>query len=219
LSPNSIDFFRGNRKRLDGVLIDLGEKSIKLAIFFINPVADPVACCVLGENSAMNSVSRFLLLVFLFSCSVGDSDGDPGLEQYYNVQGPGYRFTVDTGQYQRLDFNRKDPSLCQVSFEIKSISRKGNELSLTIERPKGCDGIYELVWDGIWQESSPRRMQLYLTGLFTACAGGTETDLDVIKVDLAKALLGAPGDLFTIYLREHCSFRDFNCVGNCDLSV
>ena len=156
----------------------------------------------------MTSAFRFLLLLFLCSCSLGDGDGDLGLGQYYNIQGPGYRFTADAGKYQQLDFNRKDPSLCQVGFEIKSIIRKGNELSLEIERPKGCNGTYELVWDGIWQESSPRRMQLYLTGLFTACGGGTETELDVIKVDLAKALLDSPGDLFTIYLREHCSFRD-----------
>ncbi len=167
----------------------------------------------------MNAVFRFLLLVFLFSCSIGDGGGDLGLGQYYNVQGPGYQFTADTGKYRQLDFNRNDPSLCQASFEIKRISRNGNELSLEIERPKGCTGIYELVWDGIWQESSPRRMQLYLTGLFPGCAGGAETGLDVIKVDLAKALLDAPGDLFTIYLREHCSFRDFNCVGNCELKI
>lgn len=167
----------------------------------------------------MTSVLRFFLLAFLCSCSVGDPDANPGLANFYQVQGVGYRFTVDSGKYQRLDFNRKDPSLCQVGFEIKSIKRTGNELTLEIERPKGCNGTYDLVWDGNWQESSPRRMQVYLTGMFTSCSGGTGMELDVIKIDLAKALLEAPKDLFTIYLREHCSFRDFICVGNCDLRI
>ncbi|GAB3222638.1 hypothetical protein J0A67_11320 [Algoriphagus aestuariicola] len=167
----------------------------------------------------MTSVFRFFLLLFLFSCSTGDSDVNPGLENSYQFMGQGYRFTVDAGKYQRLDFNRKDPSLCQVNFEITSIARVGNELSLEVERPKGCTGTYELVWDGLWQESSPRRMQLYLTGLFATCGGGSETEVDVIKVDLEKALLGKSNELFTIYLREHCSFRDFNCVGNCELKI
>lgn len=171
------------------------------------------------ENTAMNSVLRFFLLVFLCSCSVGDQDANPGFDQFYNIQGPGYRFIADSGQYRQLDFNRKDPSLCQVAFEITSIKRTGNELTLEIERPKGCAGIYDLVWDGTWQESSPRRMQLYLTGKFNSCSAGTGVEVDVIKVDLAKALLEAPKDLFTIYIREHCSFRDFNCVGNCDLKI
>ena len=167
----------------------------------------------------MNSVFRFFLLLFLVSCSVGNSEGDLGLANSYQVQGQGYRFTVDAAKYQRLDFNRKDPSLCQASFELRGITRKGNELSLEIERPKGCAGTYELVWDGLWQESSPRRMQLYLTGLFTTCAEGSEAEVDVIKVDLDKALLGTSSDLFTIYLREHCGFRDFNCEGNCELKI
>lgn len=182
-------------------------------------VAIAVILHVMGKNTAMNSVLRFFLLVFLCSCSVGDQDANPSLDGFYQVQGVGYRFTVDSGKYQRMDFNRMDPSLCQVNFEIKSIKRTENELTLEIERPKGCTGIYDLVWDGRWQESSPRRMQLYLTGSFTSCSAGTETEMDVIKVDLAKALIEAPKDLFTIYLRENCSFRDFNCVGNCDLRI
>lgn len=167
----------------------------------------------------MASVFRFFLFVFLCSCSVGDSDPTLGFANFYQVQGQGYRFTVDSGRYQRMDFNRKDTSLCQVNFEIKSIKRIGNELTLEIERPKGCTGTYDLVWDGRWQESSPRRMQVYLTGLFNTCSVSSETELDLIKVDLAKALRQMPEDLFTIYLREHCSFRDFNCVGNCDLKI
>ena len=167
----------------------------------------------------MTSIFRFLLLVFLCSCSVGDTDSDPRLPSEYFSMGPGYRFTVDKVKYQRMDFNRRDPSLCQVSFEIKSVKRNANELTLEIKRPKGCVGSYELVWDGNWQESSPRRMQLYLSAMFTACNAGSEMELDVIKVDLAKALLEDPKDLFTIYLREYCSFRDFNCVGNCDFKI
>lgn len=167
----------------------------------------------------MNAVFRFFLLLFLVSCSVGDAEDNRDGKELYNVVGPGYQFTVDAGKYQRLDFKRMDPSLCQVNFELKGIKRTEKELTLSIERPKGCVGKYELVWDGTWQESSPRRMQLYLTGMFPSCAGSSETELDVIKVDLDRALLGASSDLFTIYLREHCSFRDFNCVGNCDLSL
>lgn len=181
-------------------------------------VANRVGCFVLSKNSPMASVFRFLLLLFLVSCSVGDPDGDPASLNYFTT-GSGYRFTADASKYQRMDFKRRDPSLCQVDYELRKIERDGNELSLTIERPKGCIGMYELVWDGKWQESSPRRIQLYLTGMFTSCAAGSETELDVIKVDLAKALLSETDDLFTIYLREHCSFRDFDCVGNCELSI
>ncbi|GAA0878744.1 hypothetical protein GCM10009119_17120 [Algoriphagus jejuensis] len=141
------------------------------------------------------------------------------MDNSYQVSGVGYRFTVNQAKYQQLDFNRKGLELCQVNFEIKGIKREGSELTLQIERPKGCAGIYELVWDGIWQESSPRRMQLYLTGMFTGCVGGTGTELDTVQIDLAKAVLSAPKDLFTIYIREHCSFRDFNCEGNCEVSI
>ncbi len=167
----------------------------------------------------MTRVFRFLLLLFLCSCSVGNEDPfGPGLNSSFQVQGPGYRFTADPVKYQQLDFNRKDPSLCQVGFELKKITRNSTELTLEIVRPKGCNGIYELVWDGKWQESSPRRMQVYLTGIFNSCTPSSELETDVIQVDLAKALREKPTDLFTIYLREHCSFRDFNCVGNCNLS-
>ena len=167
----------------------------------------------------MVRVYRFLLLVFLCSCSVGDQDPAAAFDGFYSAIGPGYRFTVDPVKYQQLDFNRKDTSLCQVAFEVKSVKRDLNELTLEIERPIGCNGTYELVWDGKWQESFPRRMQVYLTGFFSTCTPGSETAIDVVKVDLAKALREMPSDLFTIYLREHCSFRDFNCVGNCNLSI
>lgn len=167
----------------------------------------------------MVSVYRFLLLVFLCSCSVGDENPSGGFGGFYSSLGPGYKFTLDPVKYQRMDFNRKDPSVCQVNFELKKITRNGKELTLEIERPKGCNGTYELVWDGKWQESLPRRMQVYLTGLFNACSPGSETEVDVIKLDLEKSIREAPKDLFTIYLREHCSFRDFNCVGNCDLTI
>jgi hypothetical protein len=142
-----------------------------------------------------------------------------GLANSYQIDGVGYRFIVDAAKFQRMDFDRNAASFCKVNFEIKGIKRVGNELTLEIERPKGCVGIYELVWDGVWQESSPRRMQIYLTGLFNSCIGGSETELQVIKVDLATALQDMPKDLFTIYLREQCSFRDFNCVGNCELKI
>lgn len=79
--------------------------------------------------------------------------------------------------------------------------------------------MYDLVWDGIWQESSPRRMQVYLKSMFNTCSVWSETELDVLKVNLAKAIPDFQKDLFTIYLREHCSYRDFNCVGNCNLSI
>ena len=167
----------------------------------------------------MVSVFRFLFLLFLCSCSVGDQDMDMDLANSYQIQGIGYRFVADRGKYQALDFNRKDASLCQVGFEIKSIKRQGNELTLEIERPKGCKGFYELVWDGTWQESAPRRMQIYLTGRFAACTGSSEVEIDQVKVDLATALQDESKDLFTIYVREHCGFRDFNCIGNCDLKL
>ncbi len=167
----------------------------------------------------MISVYRFLLLLFFCSCSVGEPDPSDRLRNSYLVNGVGYLFTADAAKFQYLDFNRENPALCQIDFELKGIKRLGNELTLEIERPKGCKRTYELVWDGNWQESVPRRMQIYLTALSTPCVGGTETELDVIKVDLATALQEAPKDLFTIYLREHCSVRDFNCVGNCDVSI
>lgn len=167
----------------------------------------------------MVSVFRFLLLVLLGSCAIGDEDPSDDFKRLYLISGEGYRFIVDPVKYQQLDFNRKDSGLCQVNFEIKSIKRNQNELTLEIERPIGCIGIYDLVWDGKWQESLPRRMQVYLTRIFNSCSPSSDTEIDVIKVDLQKALRETPTDLFTIYLREHCSFRDFNCVGNCDLSI
>ncbi len=118
-----------------------------------------------------------------------------------------------------MDFNRKSPSDCQVNYEVKTVKRNGNDLTLEISRPKGCSGIYELVWDGLWQESYPRRMQLYLTASFNSCSPGIETETDVIRVDLEKAIKETSADLFTIYLREYCSFRDFNCEGNCNLII
>ncbi len=167
----------------------------------------------------MISFFRVALLVFLCSCSLGESDPTLGFADFYQFQGIGYRFTVDSGKYQRLDFERKNPSFCQVSFEIRGIERVGSELTLQIERPKGCSGMYELVWDGRWQESSPRRMQMYLTSMFNTCSVGMESEIDILIIDLAKILPESHKDLFTIYLREHCSYRDFNCVGNCDLSI
>lgn len=167
----------------------------------------------------MVSFFRFVLLAFLCSCTLGESDPALGLSGFYQIQGVGYLFTADSGQYHRRDFNRNDSSLCQVSFEITGIKRVGNELTLQIERPKGCSGMYELIWDGNWQESSPRRIQIYLTSLFNTCSVGPETEMDILKIDLAKALQETPVDLFTIYLREYCSYRDFNCVGNCNLSI
>lgn len=167
----------------------------------------------------MVRIYRFLFLLFLCSCSVGEEDPNGAFDGLYSSIGPNYKFTLDPVKYQQLDFNRKDPSLCQVAFEIKSVKRIASELIIEVVRPKSCTGTYELVWDGKWQESSPRRMQIYLTGLFNSCSLGSETEVDVVVIDLKKSIREAPTDLFTIYLREHCNFRDFNCVGNCDLKT
>jgi hypothetical protein len=151
---------------------------------------------------------------------VTNPDAYLGIAKPYQVQGEGYLFTADPIKFQKLDFNRKDPSLCQVEFEIKKVKREGNKLTLEILRPKDCIGTFELVWDGVWQESSLKRMQVYLTAQFSSCASSSETEVDVIRIDLAKVLQNSePMDPFTLYLREHCSFRDYNCVGDCDLVI
>lgn len=168
----------------------------------------------------MNAVIRFFLLLFLCSCAVDNTDAAMGISSPYQVQGEGYVFTADPVKFQKLDFNRKDPSLCQVEFEVRKMKREGNELLLEILRPKGCIGNYELVWDGVWQETSPKRMQIYLTGQFSSCVSGSEQEVEVIRIDLEKAFRNtSPMDPFTIYLREHCSFKDFNCAGNCELII
>lgn len=171
------------------------------------------------KTRIMSPVYRFLLLVFLCSCSVNDSDLTSDGSDNFQITGPGYRFIADAVRYNQLDFNRNDPSTCQISFEIKSIKRVDQELSLEILRPKGCNGIYDLVWDGKWQDSAPAQLQIYLTGSFNSCGSGTEKETDLVKVDLAKALPGRPGSSYSIYIREYCSFRDFNCVGNCELRI
>ncbi len=168
----------------------------------------------------MASVMRFFLFLFLCSCSVDSTDVDLGITSPYQVQGEGYLFTADPVKFQKLDFNRKDPSLCQIDFEVRRVKRDGNELTLEITRPKGCEGIYELVWDGTWQESSPKRMQIYLTAQFSSCVSSSETEVDVIRVDMSKALrIIESVESYSVYLREHCNFRDYHCEGHCDLSI
>lgn len=168
----------------------------------------------------MISVFRFVLLVVLCGCVSENPARVSGVAFRYRIQGDGYLVTADLSKYQQLDFNRKSSLFCPVNFDNKKIRREENELLLEILRPKGCPANYELVWDSLWQESSPRRMQVYLTAGFVNCPPGTATELDVIRVDLAKATQSSlPMDPFSGYLCAHCSFRDFNCTGNCDLTI
>ncbi|MDI1323185.1 MAG: hypothetical protein PSV36_10580 [Algoriphagus sp.] len=90
---------------------------------------------------------RFSLLVFLCSYTVGETESTMEFADFYHVEGVGYRFDSDSGKYHRMDFYRKDPSLCQGSFVITGIKRDRNEPALQIERPKECDEMHELVWD------------------------------------------------------------------------
>lgn len=72
----------------------------------------------------MVSYFRFFLLAFLCSCTLGESHPTWGFADFYQVQGVGHGFPLDSANYQLVDYTRKDLSPCQVSFEITSVNRK-----------------------------------------------------------------------------------------------
>jgi hypothetical protein len=163
---------------------------------------------------------RFAFVLFLCGCTLDDGQSDSLVPFLYQIQGQGYKFTADPRAYREIDFNRGRAAFCGIETEIRRITRKGDLLTLEILKPKNCNGTYELVWDGKWQESNPRRIQIYLVSEFPSCTAGGERVSDTIEVDLAKALQpgGQYGQTpFSIYIREQCNARDYHCEGDCDL--
>ncbi len=168
----------------------------------------------------MVSFFRLAFVLFLCSCTLDDGQSDSFVPFLYQVEGQGYRFTVDARTYREIDFNRGRAAFCGIGIEIKGISRRSNMLTLEILKPKNCNGSYQLVWDGKWQESNPRRIQIYLISELPSCVATGEMVSDTITVDLAEALApsGQYGQTpFSIYIREQCNARDYHCVGDCEL--
>lgn len=168
----------------------------------------------------MVSFFRLAFVLFLCSCTLDDGQSDSLVPFLYQVEGPGYKFTVDARAYREIDFNRGRAAFCGIDTEIKAISRRSNMLTLEILKPKNCNGTYQLLWDGKWQESNPRRIQIYLISEFPSCSATGEMVSETIAVDLAKALSpsGQYGQTpFSIYIREQCNARDYHCEGDCDL--
>jgi hypothetical protein len=168
----------------------------------------------------MVSFFRLTFVLFLCSCTLDDGLPDSLGPFLYQVEGKGYKFTVDVRAYREIDFNRGRAAFCGIDTEIKGISRHSNMVTLEFLKPKNCNGTYQLVWDGKWQESNPRKIQIYLISEFPSCVATGEMVSDTIAVDLAKALAlsGQYGQTpFSIYIREQCNARDYHCVGDCDL--
>lgn len=169
-------------------------------------------------------ISRFktLLLLAFITCKSTEPDMNviPPNVSNYEVLGAGWTFSLDFAAYQKLDFTRKDVTSCQTHFQIKRIKRSGDELKIEVNRPESCKLLYKLVWDGVIMETNPSRIQIYLTAQSDNCKYTDSLESDFIILDLSKVIIGASSDdIRQIYLREYCSFRDFNCIGNCDMEI
>jgi len=169
-------------------------------------------------------ISRFktLLLLAFFTCKSKESELNvmPQSVGNYVVLGEGWTFSLDFATYQRLNFTRKNVTSCQAPFRIKRINRSGEELKIEVSRPASCELSYELVWDGVIMERNPSRIQIYLTAQSDFCKDSDRLESDFIVLDLFKVIKGVSQDnLQQIYLREYCSFRDFNCIGDCDMEI
>lgn len=175
---------------------------------------------VILKSLFMVTFFRLAFFLFLCSCTLDDGQSDSFVPFLYQVEGLGYKFTVDAGACREIDYNRGNAAYCGIDTEIKAISRHINLLTLEILKPKNCNGKYHLIWDGKWQESIQRSIRIYLISEFPTCEATGEMESDTITVDLAKALSpsGQYGQSpFSIYIREHYNAKDYHCVGDCVL--
>jgi hypothetical protein len=168
----------------------------------------------------MHWTYRFVLFLFLFSCSLDNSNQDIGTSIAYEVDFGNAKFQADFNQFQKLNFERGSNSFCNSPISIVGLKREGDMLTIQVRRNGNCKGGYRLVWNGSVQESFPERVQLYLYPEFTGCSLSGDSVVEEIKIDLKKAFVSLKPELVNrmyLYLREYCSLVDYLCEGNCDL--
>ena len=174
-----------------------------------------------GQDRMKKLISTILVLFMAVGCSEdGDVPQHLMVSGSYQVQEEDYVFTVNIEKYQEVNFNRQSDFFCTDQLNLKKVRRQGSELTLELTKPATCEGKLELLWDGTVWESNPKKIQIYLIARNNSCPPTDELVTEVIKVDLAKCIGNYSALMpFNIYLREFCSYRDYDCIGNCDMDI
>jgi hypothetical protein len=168
----------------------------------------------------MSWMYRLVLFLFLFSCSLENSNQDALTGISYEVVFGNTKFQADFGRYQKMNFERGSNSSCNSPIYIAGMKRTGDLLTLQVRRNGNCQGGYRLVWDGMVLERNPERVQLYFYPEFTGCSVTGEEVVEEITIDLKRAFVSLKPEVvgrMYLYVREYCNFVDYLCEGNCDL--
>ncbi len=167
------------------------------------------------------SVSFFTLT----SCDNDSSDNDSDLKgANYKFSTGDFTFYANKEKYIDLEVLRGDKTLCQIEIEVVKVKREGNILTIDITKPKNCDVLFEVVWDGAIMESFPMQCHLYIHPTSNNCTDQDqdEKEIKVLTLDLEKILK----DLDVSYIedtnftiKESCRLVDIVCTENCNITI
>ncbi|MEO0333776.1 MAG: hypothetical protein AAF223_19230 [Bacteroidota bacterium] len=108
-------------------------------------------------------------------------------------------------------------------FTIDYVGREENTLKVEVSYPKGCEGTFDVIWDGIVMESYPMQACLFLKFSATDCPTEfihEDAEKKAIVIDLV-ALIGDESlvNETIFHVSNASSLQDVSCEGDCDQTV
>lgn len=164
-----------------------------------------------------NLICYLLLILIGFTTSCQDEleASDPILSK-----GP-VNYYKDKARFDEADRLRSEAY--SSPFSIDHVQRMGDTLNVEISYAKGCEGTFDVIWDGAIMESYPMQANLFLKFNATGCPTDFilgETVRKMITIDL----VGFIGDEKLVketifHVSNASSLQDVTCEGNCDKTV
>lgn len=186
-----------------------------------------------NRNHAFGNSLPLLLLVVcanFIGCDKSDEGPDrTALLDDYELVEESYTFIASAAKYDEAGEKRAQEDYCQVETEISKVSREGNVLTIEVESPKNCDVDYEIIWNGEVMYSDPMQSAIYIRAIAEDCTDVSETEIDVLTIDLEETLQSLTEDLvgnrkefigrINFLIRDACSLVDVVCDDNCNVTV
>jgi hypothetical protein len=107
-------------------------------------------------------------------------------------------------------------------FSIDHVKRADNTLFVQLSHAKGCEGSFDIIWNGAVMESYPMQISLFIKFNATGCR--TDEPGESISKIIAINLVQFIGDENLIkntvfQISNASSIQDVKCEGNCDETV
>jgi len=168
--------------------------------------------------------AALLLIMVVISCRqdlpVVPSPVGPALK--YTVPGDQYTFYADSEKYTMTSLDRTKDYLCNFPWNVVSVVRTDNMVSVHISRPIECQVEYELIWDGTLMHSYPMMANVFINAISQNCTNKGQVGVDTLNIDLKKTfkdLSEATLENTNFLIREVCALKDIQCMDDCNVSV